>query len=487
MNLEISEYVRQAREAGVNDHEIKLTLLEAGWKHEDIDQAIGIPKPTPTAQDSVMAAAIVPHVIPVAKKRFSGKVFVIAAIIVIILAGGGYVAYAKLMPMIAFAQFAKAPASALSSTSNHFELSITGTVTQNSKDQGYTFNLKGDSDKSDLNNPQGQFFLSLSSNALGADISVKDIEAREVNKKEYINISQIPFVGDSAKDYGGWIVFNIADLQKQLTSSSTDVDWKKGFENVDYSKVFAEHTYIGKENVNEFSSYHYSLKIDKAVLAEVISQVVENLYPKDDKAANLKAMNDAFKDLNFDKFDIWIGSSDKQLHKILVTTNINVAATDYSSASSVKSEVSLILTPGAKLNLKAPDKALDYTQLFGGVASSANSGGNADSSGLDPISEARFNATSAKALADARELSTALELDYNDYSAYPPRLNMMVPTYVGAIPEFQKINTPACAAITDYNYNLVNNGKSYSFEFCLGVATGGLAAGVHTVTSEGIQ
>ncbi len=122
------------------------------------------------------------------------------------------------------------------------------------------------------------------------------------------------------------------------------------------------------------------------------------------------------------------------------------------------------------------------------------------------LNSARAKSRDAKRLADVRQLTTALELYYNDFSAYPVQaaaavvstggttMNALVPSYVGALPTAP---TPAEANCTGtgtsqvlnnaYVYLAPTGGATYTLSFCLGGTTGGFAAGTHSASPAGLQ
>jgi general secretion pathway protein G len=117
------------------------------------------------------------------------------------------------------------------------------------------------------------------------------------------------------------------------------------------------------------------------------------------------------------------------------------------------------------------------------------------------LNSARAKSRDAKRLADMRQMSTALELYYNDQGGYPITANLttgLVPTYVGAIPTAPVPPETGCtAAQNTYTYTGTGTSytgtqsatvvPSYTYTFCLGGQTGGFAAGVHTASQTGIQ
>jgi hypothetical protein len=104
------------------------------------------------------------------------------------------------------------------------------------------------------------------------------------------------------------------------------------------------------------------------------------------------------------------------------------------------------------------------------------------------IQKAQADAADAKRLADVRQLSSALELYYNDKNEYPTNLKDATPIYIGLIPTPPAIAEGGVCSAGDntYSYTKISNEK-YTLTFCLGHDTGGYQAGKHTLSPLGIQ
>lgn len=104
------------------------------------------------------------------------------------------------------------------------------------------------------------------------------------------------------------------------------------------------------------------------------------------------------------------------------------------------------------------------------------------------LNSARSKSRDAKRVADARQLSSALELYFNDANSYPTSLNSLVSSsYIGTIPTppSPSGDGPCGASITAYSFT--GTSTTYTLTFCLGGTTGGLSSGVHTASPAGIQ
>lgn len=106
------------------------------------------------------------------------------------------------------------------------------------------------------------------------------------------------------------------------------------------------------------------------------------------------------------------------------------------------------------------------------------------------LNSARQKSRDAKRLADMRQLASALELYYNDYSGYPGTAiiaSALQPNYIGALPTAPApADSPCTTASNTYTYTSAAV-TTYSYTFCLGAATGGYSAGLRTLSPSGIQ
>lgn len=106
------------------------------------------------------------------------------------------------------------------------------------------------------------------------------------------------------------------------------------------------------------------------------------------------------------------------------------------------------------------------------------------------LNSARQKSRDAKRLADVRQIASAVELYFNDQSAYPPALASLAPDYLGQIPVAPGPQDGTCTSTQNtYTYSAAAaDASTYALTFCLGAVTGGVSpAGVHTLTQGGIQ
>lgn len=113
---------------------------------------------------------------------------------------------------------------------------------------------------------------------------------------------------------------------------------------------------------------------------------------------------------------------------------------------------------------------------------------------------ARQKSRDARRVADIKQIQTGLELSFDDAGAYPAGTDTVLGAADAACLNASGFTTTACATPymglvpanptpggADYNYNQTGSGTGYTIEFTLEGATGGLAAGAHTASQNGIQ
>ena len=110
------------------------------------------------------------------------------------------------------------------------------------------------------------------------------------------------------------------------------------------------------------------------------------------------------------------------------------------------------------------------------------------------LNNARMKSRDAKRVSDIKQIQTALELYYNDANAYPSAVTGLgtiasgTVTYMSNVPTNPApVNDGTCAADSTYAYNMGTNGTTYTLQYCLGGAAGGVSADIHTATPGGIQ
>lgn len=126
---------------------------------------------------------------------------------------------------------------------------------------------------------------------------------------------------------------------------------------------------------------------------------------------------------------------------------------------------------------------------------------------LVALSDARQRARDARRVSDIRQIMTALELYYLDYSRYPTTASQALTdktltawgftakpgsgtVYMADVPNNPKPATDKnCAGVftTDYYWYSSSDGSTYGITYCIGSTTGDLTYGLHTATPAGIR
>ncbi len=105
-----------------------------------------------------------------------------------------------------------------------------------------------------------------------------------------------------------------------------------------------------------------------------------------------------------------------------------------------------------------------------------------------------FSATQAadkQRLADVAVMKDALKVYYNENGFYPNGSDTEDPVdmndYVDRWPKSPPLSGSCTSLNNRYLYSQKLNGSDFTLDFCLGQSTDGVAAGVHTLTTRGIQ
>ena len=107
------------------------------------------------------------------------------------------------------------------------------------------------------------------------------------------------------------------------------------------------------------------------------------------------------------------------------------------------------------------------------------------------LNNARMKSRDAKRVSDIKQIQTALELYYNDANSYPATGNPPVISYAGtsymaSVPTNPAPTNDGACLVNAYTYTQTSSGASYTLIYCLGGATGGISAGLHTASPGGI-
>ncbi len=218
---------------------------------------------------------------------------------------------------------------------------------------------------------------------------------------------------------------------------------------------------------------HYDLELDKDSIKAAVQDSVKlsmgDSYNEQKAKFATDLTNIVIDKIQVSQYEVWIGILDKKVYKSVTVSNAL-------SVTKMADTVYQKIISG------------DFSKALGTV--------------MQPVAE---SFSDAKRVADMRQLSSIMELYYNDLGGYPAASNGkpvgLATTYIQALPESPQ---PAQAPCTDYNNTYwyapsgdvkeVNGGKgkikvysAYSYAFCLSSSTGGIQAGPNTLTPSGIS
>ncbi len=259
--------------------------------------------------------------------------------------------------------------------------------------------------------------------------------------------------------------YNCPSSRKCSTTPSEENSEKTAEQTV-FQKLLREHRLFDIEGLKGISMMdgtpvaHYELKLNKDKLRELISSILNEpsteALGEETKDALLEITDEIITKINVNNYEVWVGVTNHKLYK-----------------SSMEID------------------ALSITKTAEYFEKSLNDPENPITKGLDSsLDSSRSKARDAKRLADARQIASSLELYFNDNNSYPPADNGVpvgvVPTYIGTMPTAPEPDGQCSEYDNTYWYSRPSP-TSYKFMFCLGENTGGINAGVVTLTEFGFD
>ena len=524
MEQEILDYISQAQKHGLTDFEIKQNLVNAGWEAQVVEEnfvhAKAAGNQTPVASSSqVLPESKTPNsnFAPVVqqaqfqtvkttesylqgqpvlsdsavvsgqaeKKSFFKKpAFWITLVVLFVLCGSAYGYYNFIFanPTKIWSKFTTSTKNSIYNTKFNFSYTDSGQLTAEEAGplgmslRDISVSFSGDSyiNVTDQKKPQSNSKIQYSFGSSGTSFTT-GVQYTLLDNVLYLNVGSNPFLDmiSSSMNNGkkiDWVKIDLTELQKQASSSPDSAkiydklfgtDFKSQMQKIwDDTTIIKVGKYIGREKINGVETLHFQNTVDKDALKGLVNKYAQLLSDRfkgssmeftDSDTAFFNQLAAALIDkVQIQDFQTWIGLFDAKLYRVHVVTN-------------APSFISLV---------KNADK----------MNFSLNSGND------------------AKRVADMRQMSTAMELYFNDNNGYPDGLNGkpldITPMYIGQLPTAP----PAEGRCTDYYNNYwytpkgtktVANGKtvysSYQLTFCLGVTTGGLKEGVGMITPSGFQ
>lgn len=107
------------------------------------------------------------------------------------------------------------------------------------------------------------------------------------------------------------------------------------------------------------------------------------------------------------------------------------------------------------------------------------------------LNNARLKSRDARRISDIKQIQTALELYYNDVSAYPSSLGTKIEngdvTYMSIVPANPAPTNDGNCSVNAYTYASASPYATYTLTYCLGGATGGVSPGLNTAYPGNIK
>ncbi len=340
INQQLLDYIKQQTEQGINNEDIKKSLLASGWQEADIQSAFNSSVSSTSGQTK-----------PV--RRFKKMWLVIIAIAAgALIIGGGvyaYFNYYQSPEKIVTKMRANLPKIKSLEYSGALKIEVKidnipagyGSYLQldqqnlNNKTGTYTIDFAGSSDINDLESPKGQFNLSIKADVPPSEEYTTGLEIIVIDKIIYLKFDDLPNVGimDFSAFKDQWIKFDVEALAKQYggekfkeisnneQNKRTEED-KKMLEAFDRAKVVRITDRLASEKINGIDTYHYKYVFDKQGTKKFLADY-NKIFPE--KALTEKELKD------FDKFleaieppegEIWIGKKDFLPRKIYFYLNL---------------------------------------------------------------------------------------------------------------------------------------------------------------------
>ena len=307
---------------------------------------------------------------------------IVTIVIVLVLAGAGYTAYAQLyQPNHVWQKFISQPLnSKILSESFDFSYQDNGQVPAGSNDQfmGMLTNLKvalngtAYEDVADIKNPQISMGVNYSFGSGDTSISTK-ANIVMLGQDLYINFGDNPLINTllsfvSPDKKIDWIKINAKEIQEAsgTTTPAVSIDYAK--QAADYQAaiqkylplVIVKDKLIDRPTVRGVPTLHYSVMLDKTqakammhALADVmVSQLQsESSLPATESLSDIKDTAYTVVDTILDRiqisdFEAWIGANDYQLHEVKYTASVPSFVSLFSVASK-DSEALTNMSPSA--------------------------------------------------------------------------------------------------------------------------------------------
>ena len=507
MNQDIINYIKEGRQHGMADIEIKQNLLNVGWDAGSVEESFAHLKAqesrTPVNKDEDIKAeapptagpnlnfhmashmpenqpqqkfqpalnsSLPPGAVPKSGSRF-GKIVGLAIAGIVLLGGAGAAAYFFVYqsPERVWKKFSLASQEDIFSGNlkvtykDSGELASEDLVGTALKDISLDVTSKVYSDvKAQI--PQSSAEMSYSFSSGNTSFST-GFEYRLIGKKLYMNVGDNPFLGNMFTQMTGgkkisWVVLDLEELEKKANEQNPEKaneirqvfndqlfgEVKKTWDDATFVKM---EKYLGREKINGKTTLHFANTLDKQAIKNTVNNIVDRL---------IKATRDSGQEVKDE------------------------------DANTIKTTVSALVD---KLEVKQFETwigATDFKIYKVSIKISAPSVISAVKTLMDGPKE---SSRDARRLADVRQMASALEIYFDTNNRYPASQDGRpagLESILGQIPDAP---TPADGNCTDYYntywYEAPSAGNTYSLTFCLGSGVGGYVSGIKKLSPRGIE
>lgn len=439
MNQQLWDYVTAARTAGFDDQKIRGDLLAAGWKETDVNEILPNLEATTFVQSALAVDIAQPPSTDSPVLDSKGTFFLkklkdpkiwgdIIGLLLIIAAGTYFYTVKASGPEAVWNRFNLSDAFP---TQDAWYKSVAEiNYSETNVDQAVSANVNAEFIAGLQDNKEmAQGTIAVNYKYGGLNTSIDAIEFRLLDKTFYINVENIPFVGEFAKDYDGWIKFDEAKLEKTIgTDSQQEKDIvDQALEILKANKVVDSHKYIAKEDVLGKKTHHFSVTIDREALIKSYEQItkLDKLVAAQITPEETKQITDFLNNLEA-SVELWLGTDDSKIYRVVV--NVKMQGT---------------------------------------------------------LAQAQKKSSDAKVFAEMRSLATSLELYYADNGNYPLSLSELS-SYTG-MPASKTNDVAQCPFKEAYAYLSIDNGKSYSLRTCIVTENSTFSTGILEASPAGLK
>lgn len=505
MELDVVNYIKEAKSHGLNESEIKQNLLNVGWTADAIEESFSYVRadetrespvvkpeikhePQPVLDSSIAVHPVVSSYnnssyLPLSEQHFTDntkkpglkKPAAIFTVVILLLAAAGAGAY--------YTYYLK--------STSRIKSKIAETVQPATYQSNFSFTYKdpgisnspfsvGLTGETYQDNESGPVLsMNMEGSFSNSDIKVgKAFRLMFTGEDLYLNFGKIALLNEMFGTDPGldWIKLNFAEMQKVLAAVGTSTEtsaksldsMKSALTAGDNYSVLADEIItvekiLGEEQINGSEVYHLQHSVDKELLKIFLPTSVERVIQRlnergqdvteQDKVVLQQAFSSIIDKLEVKEFESWVGKNDFRVHKIRFISN-------------------------------APKLSSMPVDLLEGIP------------GLQPP---QAKARDQARLTYIKKLGLALNEYKNQFGGYPASLKGepqgLVPTF---IPALEKAPLPTDGNCTEY-FNeywyepsgapVTKDGRQNYPEFlltyCIGSNIDGATAGIGKITEKG--